>query len=144
MIKLTFLIPLFCFFQMHINNGNTDNSPLVTVIKFISAESFNDTLEAKKYINIEKVYGKYIDKQDSTAELVWKNKLTFATNLSKDKKFTNHFKFHDYIFKEVVKSRKAKVILSSKDINDSIKAIEYFLELRKDDNWEIVDIQYIK
>ena len=75
-----------------------NSTPFAVVVKYISAVNFVDTLEARKYINISKVYSKYIDKETPTANKVWENQILFNQSLNNDKKFTNHFKFYNYDF----------------------------------------------
>ncbi len=142
--NLLIVVIIFAFFSCQKEKKcNVGLSPFGVVVKFISSESTLDTIEAKKYIDIEKVYKKYVDNKNLTSYQVWKNKLEFTNNLSKDKKFTNQFKFHNYEFSEVIKNKKASVTFSSKNINSNIKLINYFLELQ-DDKWIIVDITYTK
>lgn len=119
---------------------DVNRSPLVIVVKFITAESFLDTIEAKKYIDIESVYGRFIDKENSSAFKAWESKLMFGHNLSKDKKFTNHFDFYNYDFNEAIDNDKASVLFTSNDKGSSIESIEYVLKLNSG-KWRIVDIK---
>lgn len=121
---------------------SVNSTPFAVVVKYISAENFVDTLEAKRYININKVYSKYIDKENPTANKVWRNQILFNQGLNNDKKFTNHFKFSNYDFEEVIKDKNAKVIFVSKKKNAKIKSIEYSLELTDKNQWSITDIEY--
>jgi hypothetical protein len=121
---------------------SVNSTPFAVVVKYISAENFVDTLEARKYINISKVYSKYIDKENPTANKVWENQILFNQSLNNDKKFTNHFKFYNYDFEEVIKNKDAKVIFFSKKESAKIKSIEYSLELTDKNQWSITDIEY--
>ncbi|OYU79340.1 MAG: hypothetical protein CFE23_14640 [Flavobacterium sp. BFFFF1] len=123
---------------------NVDSTPLSTVVKFISSESFIDTVEAKKYIDIEKVYSKYIDNENASAQKVWENRIAFLSNLSNDKKFTPHFKFYNYTISEQNSKKISKITFTSKRPNEGIKAIEYSLALDAGENWKIIDIEYRK
>jgi hypothetical protein len=121
-----------------------DSSPFSSVVKYISAESFADTIEAKKYINIAKTFTKYVDKENPTAYKVWENQILFNNNLSEDKKYTNHFKFYNYNIKEAINGKNAKVTFTSKNSRAKIKAIEYSLELINGTKWSIINIEYKK
>lgn len=124
-------------------NKDIDTAPLSTVIKFISSESFIDTVETQKYIDIEKVYSKYIDKENPTAYKVWQNRIRFLSNLENDRKFTSHFKFYNYIISENDSLNTSKIIFTSKKKNETVKAIEYSL-IYKDEKWKIVNIEFKK
>ncbi len=117
-----------------------DKSPFGVVVKFITAESLMDTIQAKKYIDIERVYKKYIDEENTTAQNVWESKLLFSYNLSLDNKFTNYFPFHEYDFKEIRNNNKSSILFTDKNVKASIESIEYLLELDENENWIIVDI----
>lgn len=99
-----------------------------------------DTTEAKKYINLERVYNKYIDKENTSSQKVWEGKLMFSYNLSRDKKFTNHFGFYEYEFKETINNSKSSILFTDKNKKAGIESIEYLLELDGLGNWIIVDI----
>lgn len=144
MKNLYILLIVLVFYACEIKNKDIDSAPLSTVIKFISSESFIDTVEVRKYIDIDKVYSKYIDKENPTADQVWKNKIKFLSNLDNDRKFTSHFKFYNYTISENDSSNTSKIIFTSKKKNDAIKAIEYSLMLDVDKKWRIVDIVYKK
>lgn len=135
------LLAVFTLFSCQVENKRgIDGSPLAVVVKFISAESFRDTIEAKKHLNLDKVYSKFIDNENKTANEVWKSKLRFEYALSNDNKFTNHFNFSKYTFNEVIENNKSRVVFISKNKEDSMESIEYSLELNESNNWVIVDI----
>lgn len=114
-------------------------SPLVTVIKLISAESLADFDEAKKFIDLEKVYSNHPD--TLSAEQAWKNQVLFFYNISKDKKFTNNFKYYDYNIKETKDGDRAKVIFESILPEKVINRIVYDLNLYNK-SWVITAIEY--
>lgn len=140
-MKIIYLSLFFAFCSCNINSNKNVViiSPLETVVKFISAESFLDTIEAKQYIDIDKVYGKYAD-NNLSAQKVWEDKLTFNYNLGKDKKHTNHFKFYKYDFEEIIKGNESKIIFISKNKEASIKKIEYSLIFDNQKKWKIIGI----
>jgi tRNA A37 methylthiotransferase MiaB len=139
-MKKSFLILLIICSCQKEKNKDINKSPFGIVVKFITAESFMDTIEAKKYINIERVYSKFIDKENTTAQKVWESKLMFSYNLSRDKKFTNHFGFYEYEFEETMNNDKSSILFTDKNKKASIESIEYLLELDSSGNWIIVDI----
>jgi hypothetical protein len=116
-------------------------SPLAIVIKLISAESLANFDEAKKYIDVEKVYSNNID--TLSAEQAWKNQVLFFYNIGKDKKFTNNFKYYNYIIKEEQKEGNAEVVFESVHPEESISKIIYTLTFH-DKTWVVVRIDYIK
>jgi hypothetical protein len=116
-------------------------SPLTTVIKLISAESFADFEEAKKYIDIEKVYSGHTD--TLSADQAWKNQVLFFYNIGKDRKFTNNFKYYNYIIKEEQKGENAEVVFESMLHDASITEILYKLTLHGK-TWVVVKIEYKK
>jgi hypothetical protein len=121
----------------------TLNSPLATVIKLNAAETLMDFAEAKKYQDINKIYGKYSESNKATPEDVWKEKVTFSYNLAKDKKFTNQWEYYDYDIIERIDNIYAEVIFKSKNSGESLQGITYKLELRQS-NWIVNDIEYKK
>jgi hypothetical protein len=116
-------------------------SPLVIVIKLISAESLANFDEAKKYIDVNKVYSSSID--TLSAEQAWKNQVLFFYNIGNDKKFTNNFKYYNFIIREEQKGESAEVIFESMHPEASISKILYTLN-RHNRTWEVVKIEYIK
>ena len=121
---------------------NQKESPLATVIKLQSAETFANLDEAKKYIDVEMVYLK--DRPDSiTAEKAWETYVMFGYNMAKDKKFTNIFKYHNYNIKEEVAGDNATVLFESKDSESNISRIVYGLENRNN-QWIVISIEFVK
>ncbi|WP_298144496.1 hypothetical protein [Flavobacterium sp.] len=120
-----------------------DASPFGNVLKYISAQNIGDTIEAKKYIDISKVYRRFIDSSNSSANELWKNDLLFFSQIGKDKKFTN-FKYFDYHFFQSVKSNKAKVTFVALKKDAKIQQIEYSLALLDEKRWIIVGIEFKK
>lgn len=123
------------------NKTSQIESPLAIVIKLISAESLADFEEAKKYIDLEKVYSNNID--TLTAEQAWENQVLFFYNIGKDKKFTNTFKYYNYIIREEQKGGNAEVVFESIHPGDSISKIIYKL-VQRDKTWQVVKIDYLK
>jgi hypothetical protein len=134
------IIIILCF-SMACNNENKANSPLAIVIKLQAAETLADFEEAKKYIDVEKVYSNHPD--SINPEEAWKESITFFYNLGNDKKFTNVFKYYKYDIREAITKDKATVSFKALSSGDSIKEILYTLELYKND-WKIIGIDYIK
>lgn len=128
-------------FLMACNSDYKENSPLAIVIKLKAAETLADFEEAKKYIDIEKVFSNHPDSVNP--EVAWKEYVMFFYNLGKDKKFTNVFKYYKYDIRETIANNKATVSFKSLSSGDSIKEILYRLELYKDD-WKVIGIDYIK
>jgi len=141
MIKYYVGIIIILFFSMSCNNENKANSPLAIVVKLQAAETLADFEEAKKYIDVDKVYSNHPD--SISPEEAWKESVTFLYNLGKDKKFTNVFKYYKYDIRETIMKDKATVSFKALSRGDSIKEILYRLELYKND-WKIIGIDYIK
>ncbi|MBG6130740.1 SepF-like predicted cell division protein (DUF552 family) [Aquimarina sp. EL_43] len=120
-------------------NKNMKETPLVSVIKLKSAEAVLNFEEAKKYIDLDKVFEKSPELRD--VEKQWKEMVTLFYNLGNDKKFTNHFKYFNYRISEVVKQSKAEVIFAKINKESQVKEIVYSLENREE-NWVVVDIEY--
>ena len=118
-----------------------EESPLAIVIKLISAESFADIKEAKKYIDIEKVYANNVD--TLLAEETWRGQILFSYNISKDKRFTNHFKYYDYNIKETQDGKSANVVFEAKSPESIISAIVYTLT-QYNEAWKVCKIEYVK
>jgi hypothetical protein len=116
-------------------------SPLAIVIKLISAESLANFDEAKKYIDLDKVYSNHTD--TLSAEQAWRSQVLFFYNIGKDKKFTHNFKYYNYIIREEQKGENAEVIFESIHPEESISKILYTL-IRHNKTWEVVKIEYIK
>jgi hypothetical protein len=126
-----------------INKYESINSPLATVIKLNAAESLMNFDEARKYQDVDKIYGKDTGGDKLSAEDVWKEKLEFFYNLGKDKKFTNQWKYFDYDIVEKITNNTAEVILKSKDQEANLQEIRYKLEMRQG-SWIVVDIDFKK
>ena len=141
MIKYAIGIIILLCFSMSCNNGNKANSPLAIVIKLQAAETMADFEEAKKYIDIDKVYSNH--PASINPEEAWKESITFFYNLGKDKKFTNVFKYYKYDIQETILKNNATVTFKALSRGDNIKEIVYRLELRKND-WIVIGIDYIK
>jgi len=119
-------------------NMQAQNSPLATVVKLQTAEFLMDYDEAKKYIDINSVYGRENLVDSLSPEQAWIEMVTFMSN-STDKKFTRQFKYFDYDVIETMDGNKAEVFFKPKNIAN--KGITYKLELRKN-NWIVYEIDY--
>lgn len=126
---------------MSCNNEYKANSPLVIVIKLQAAETLTDFEDAKKYIDINKVYSNHPD--SISPEEAWKQSVEFLYNLGKDKKFTNIFKYYEYDICENIKKDKATVSFKALSSGASIKEIIYMLELQNKE-WKIIRIECVK
>lgn len=126
--------------MMSCSRNNIVNSPFLTVLNYISAASFNDTTEAERYIDIEKVFTPYIDDHNVTARQAWINLLKFQYSLGKDKKFINQFPFYKYSVTELINGNTARIIFISKE--DEMKKIEYELLFSESKKWKIISIKY--
>lgn len=144
-MKKIYLIFIILCISCDKEKVNIDNTPFTTVVKFIAAESFNDTLEAEKYIDVERTYKNYIDKESDidNGREAWIEKLSFNQSLNDGNKFHNCFKFYNYKWEQIINNDAAKVIFISKDSRARIKRIEYSLEIQNS-KWRIVGLKYIK
>ena len=120
--------------------SNMGDTPLVTVIKLQSAEALLNFEEAKKYIDLEKVFEENPESNDVEKE--WKEMLTFFHNIGKDKKFTNQLKYFNYDIREEIKGNKAEVSFAAYNKEAHIKEIIYSLDKLKD-RWRVIDIQHV-
>lgn len=120
--------------------GHKSQSPIVTVIKLQSAEALMNFEEAKKYIDLNRVFEENPESHDVEKE--WKEMVTFFYNVGNDKKFTNQFKYFNYNITETIDDSKAKVKFTPINQNNQIKEIIYSLD-KLDDSWKVVDIQHI-
>lgn len=128
------------FFFAFTNKYKSQEKPLITVIKLISAEEQADFDIALNYIDINKVYQEIPkNKRKST----WEEFVAFNRNLGKDKKFTNSFKYYDYDIKESINANSSNVEFVSKIPSSKIKSIVYHLE-RENNHWIVTNIKYIK
>ena len=121
-------------------NVSMKETPIITVIKLQSSEALLNFDEAKKYIDIEEVFGKNPESKNPQEE--WKEMVTFFYNLGNNKKFTNQFKYFNYNITETINSSKSKVKFKSINQESRIKEIIYSLD-KLDNRWIVVDIQYI-
>ncbi len=123
------------------NGQNIDmkETPLISIIKLKSAEAVLNFEEAKKYIDLSKVFKKSPDSKNIEKE--WKETITTLHNLGKDKKFTNQFKYFNYSITEEIKGKNAKVNFVPNDKNSNLKKIIYSLKVI-DSSWKVTGIDY--
>lgn len=141
MKKIFFLLLVLIFFLSCNKKKIQMESALAIVVKLISAETFANIEEAKKYIDVERVYGGLTDTM--SAESIWEKKILFFYKLGKNKKFTNNFSYHNYIIKEEYKEAEAKITFEAISNEDPIIKIVYSLEIDKQ-KWRVVKIEYVK
>lgn len=134
---LIFLIIIFVSCESKRENFIT-GTPLESVIKLQSAESLLNFEEAKKYIDLKKVFKDNPESADVEKE--WKEMITFFYNLGKDKKFTNQFEYYDYKIVQSIDKNRAEVKFIPNRKNK--KKIFYSLEL-KNNTWIVIDIKHI-
>lgn len=140
MIKYYIGLIIICL-SMACSNENKANSPLAVVVKLKAAETLADFEEARKYIDIEKVFSNQPD--SINPEVEWKESVMFFYNLGHDKKFTNIFKYYNYDIHETISKNRATVSFKALSSGDSIKEIIYRLELYKNE-WKVVGVDYVK
>ncbi|MEO1033722.1 MAG: hypothetical protein AAFX55_20220 [Bacteroidota bacterium] len=136
------MILLIAIFFINCNNKQNNemtNTPLITVIKLKSAEAILDFEEAKKYIDLQKVFEE--NSESRNIEKEWKEMLTPFYNIGNDKKFTNQFKYFNYNINENVEGDKAKVSFEAHNKEAQVKKIIYFLD-KLNDMWIVIDIHY--
>lgn len=122
------------------NNNNNNNEPLIAVIKLNSAEEIKNFKEALNYLDVDKVYSKYSKPVGMTPEEYWKELVNTSYQFSRDKKFTNVFKYYDYNI--ITKKRdEDECLISFVPYENDSKSIIYTLNL-KDGKWKIVNIDY--
>ncbi|WP_103863400.1 hypothetical protein [Aquimarina sp. I32.4] len=121
-------------------NKTLKETPLMSVIKLQAAEAVLNFEEAKKYIDLDKVFEKFPESHD--VEKQWKEMITVLHNLGNNKKFTNQFKYFNYTITENVNNSKAKVSFVAIDKGSKIKEISYSL-YEIDNKWKVFDIQYV-
>ena len=121
-------------------NISMKETPIITVVKLQSSEALLNFDEAKKYIDIEEVFGKNPESKNPQEE--WREMVTFFYNLGNNKKYTNQFKYFNFNITETINSSKSKVKFKSINQESRIKEIIYSLD-KLDDRWIVVDIQYI-
>ena len=138
-----YLIPFVLIFsncKMGNNPGNY-NSPLAVVIKLNAAEELRNFDEAKKYQNIQSIYGEIAKKESKDPEKLWHDMVDFFYNISRGSKFTNLIVYYNYNIREVIDNNNAEVILIAKNSKDNIKSINYTLKFEKD-SWIVEKIEY--
>lgn len=119
-------------------------SPLATVIKLESSESFKDYETARKFIDVEQVYSVVAKQENRTSEDVWKEFIEFNYSLgNSSNKFTSSFPFHKYKITEMISGDRAEVKLAGIESGQKIKEITYKLALENKD-WKVVSIDYKK
>jgi len=133
------LFLVLIFISCNSQDNKMIDIPLITVIKLQSSEALLDFKSAKKYIDVEKVYGKY--KASKNPQKEWKETITFFYNLGESKKNTNQFKYFKYNINTTINELHSKVYFISKDQNVKIKEIIYSLDKVKN-RWIVVDIEY--
>ena len=140
MKNLIIVFLLFLTVSCRSQNDVMKNTPIVTVIKLQSSEALLNFDEAKRYIDIEKVYGKNPESKNPQEE--WKEMIAFFYNLGNDKKFTNQFKYFNYDITEIIESSKSKVKFKNINKDSRIKEIIYTLD-KLHNSWIVVDIEYV-
>lgn len=139
-ILLASLIILSCN-NSNINKNNSLDmeSPLSSVIKLISAESTGSIDEARKYIDIERVYSKYTN-DTLDVENIWKEQIEFKSSKDASSKFTNHFKYYNYKIVEEINSSQAVVSFIAINKKSNTREIIYSLE-KRNNIWKVIDIK---
>ncbi|WP_316793739.1 hypothetical protein [Pedobacter frigoris] len=140
MYKIKILILLTLLVSCN-NKVSKINSPLVSIIQLQSSENAGEFNEAKKYQDINKLYGKYAEELSVTPEKYWKDIVTASNKLAGDKKFSNQFSYFDYNIEEIVDGNRAKVVFNNKSKLDRVQSIIYDLKL-VDSTWVLQEIGY--
>ena len=118
--------------------------PLAVVIKLIDSEENLDFEEARKYIDLNSVYGSLTNGDNSSHDDIWKEFLETKYNVGKMKKFSNKFKYRNFIIIESIKSNEfAEVSFSAKNKGAKIQKILYELAIM-DASWKVIKIGYVK
>ena len=134
------LITVLFFSQCSKSNLDLMNdTPLIVVIKFISAESQLKFEIAKTYMDVDKVFSNSPDSLNVEEEWKEMNRTFYA--LGSSKKFTNEFSCFNYEIDETINVDEAFVTFTSIDQKVMIKKIIY--KLHKTDTWKIVAIEYL-
>lgn len=119
-------------------------SPLATVIKLESSESFKDYETARNFIDVEQVYSAIAKQENRTSEDIWKESVEFNYSIgSSSNKFTSTFPFHKYKIIETVNGDVSEVKLLGTEVGQRIKEITYKLSVQKT-SWKVVSIDYKK
>ncbi|WEK70982.1 MAG: hypothetical protein P0Y62_05350 [Candidatus Chryseobacterium colombiense] len=121
--------------------NNSNNEPLIAVIKLNSAEEIKNFKEALNYLDVDKVYSKYSKPLGITPEEYWKELVNTSYQFSRDKKFTNVFKYYDYnIITE--KKDENECLINFIPYKNGLKSVTYTLNF-KDGKWKIINIDYM-
>ena len=140
-ILMFFFIAYGC--TEHVRSQNKImESPLSSVIKLISAESFGNLEEGEKYIDLEQVYSKHFN-DSLDFRTIWKQQIEFKTSLNGTSKFTGHFKYFQYLIKETIDNERATVSFILKNDKAKFKEIKYTLATYGE-NWRVIQIDYIE
>lgn len=142
-MKELIFITLYTILVTSCNNSNNNekalNDPFVTIVKLQSAQNIRDYDAAKKFIDLEKVYGQEAKDHNMSAEKVWKTKIDFNNSLAQDNKFTNSFPFHKYDISKEIEGNTATISFNSQSNVD----VTYTLEKDRD-AWKVTGIDYHK
>jgi len=110
-------------------------TPFVTVVNLISAESSLAFDKAKEYMDVVQVYSKL---GSENPEADWREGFKTMHNIfGCDKKFTNVFQYYLYDIEETITGNNAIVLFKYKNDNRSIK---YILEKRQN-KWIVIAIE---
>jgi hypothetical protein len=125
-LLLTSILILFSSCEKD-NNPKMKESPLAIVIKLKSAEALINFEEAKKYIDLKRVFEKITEPLDAEEE--WKKINTFFHSLGTNKKFTGQFKYFNYKINEIINKSNATVTFTSINKDAQIKKISNYSAL---------------
>ena len=115
------------------------DSPFLSIVKLNEAEQCKNYKIAQKYIDVKSVYSSVGSEQP---EVDWKAKIDFFYNLSKDKRFSNHFGYDNFDIYQIKRRNSAKVIFESKNKNESLIKLVYVLE-KRNGIWVVVLIDSV-
>lgn len=120
------LLMISCSFDDSIDKRK--DSPLHVVIKLLSAESVGNFEEAKKYIDIEKVFSKDPSYNNRNADSIWSEYKEYIQSMGsltdRSGKFTNCFLYYQY------------------DISEYGRGDQFFVEFRQNDRFARKRILY--
>jgi hypothetical protein len=117
--------------------------PFLTVLKLLSAESFDDKEAARRYIDVEAVYSEIALRGGISADSLWRSTVDAGIMLARSsRKFTSHTPVYRYTVCEEVRGDSAIVVLHDEIVTDS-SCDEYHL-VRRGGVWVVVSIQYNK
>lgn len=118
-------------------------SPCLTVLKLMSAESFDDKEAARRYIDVEAVYSEIALRGGISADSLWRSTVDARIMLERSsRKFTSHTPVYRYTVCEEVRGDSAFVVLHDEIVTDS-SCNEYHL-VRRGGGWVVVSIEYNK